>query len=223
MSMFKHIPKIPYFLNLFPYAGPVAFEPCLNCPKPGVMRIVTIISKAKGMITKCAIEIKIFRGCNSNFNFVFCPGVGDDFPVVDATGEPDIGDHGSEDIGLFLQEDVSVGLADDDSASKFRCVPGQIIAVGGPDDFFGFGLGDFSNDFIHFGIVAEMLGQLVEHLAGQRAIRFIPFDRFVLNLFTILEVPAFHFQAEFLVDGQVKQLDNFLAFGVGASDIKAVV
>jgi len=32
--MFKQTPSAPYFLNLFPYDGPEAFELYLNCPNP---------------------------------------------------------------------------------------------------------------------------------------------------------------------------------------------
>ena len=201
----------------------MAFEPCLSCPKPKITALLTIVGKAESVVAEGAIQVEVLGCGNSDFDLIFRPGISDDFPVVDAAGEPNVGDDRPEDIGLLLQEDVGVGLADDNPTPELGCVPGQIFAVGAPDDLLGFRLGYFPNDFVHLGVIPEVLGQLVQHVASQRAVRLVAFDRLVLHFFAVLEIPALDFQAEFLVGGEIKELDDFLALGVGASDIEAVV
>ena len=85
--MFKQHPNIPYFLNLFPYDDPLALELCLNCPKPSIKNKITIISKSKGIITKCAVNIKLFRSTNTYFELVLSFSVGNNLPIVDSAGK----------------------------------------------------------------------------------------------------------------------------------------
>ena len=48
--MLRQIPSIPYFLNLFPYDGPEAFELCRSCPSPELDSKNTIINEATIMM-----------------------------------------------------------------------------------------------------------------------------------------------------------------------------
>ena len=66
----------------------------------------TVVGKAKFVVRKTLIDIKRFLSGDSNFQFVLCPSIGDDFPVVDSIEKWSIGSESSEIIVSFVKESM---------------------------------------------------------------------------------------------------------------------
>ena len=91
----KKTPSTPSFLNLFPYCGPAALLLALNYPK-------SIIRKAKFIIAKRRIKVKISFSRNSNFKFIFSIGVSNKLPVMLPAQKRSIPKHCSKHVGRLL-------------------------------------------------------------------------------------------------------------------------
>lgn len=82
------------------------------------------------MIAECTIHVKIFGRCHSYFYLVLRPGICDNFPVVDACGEADVGHSRPEHIGLFFQEHMGVVITDDNACPELLSVPRKGLEEG---------------------------------------------------------------------------------------------
>ena len=67
----------------------------------------TIISKSKFIIRKAGIYVESLLGCNSDFELMFCPCVGNDLPVVNSSEKRLIGNDSPKVVVSFIKERVS--------------------------------------------------------------------------------------------------------------------
>ena len=65
---------------------------------------ITVESIPESVVTEGRLEIEVSTLTDANFKLILCPGISDDFPVVDPLSETFIGDDSSEQILLFFQE-----------------------------------------------------------------------------------------------------------------------
>ena len=102
------------------HSSHVLADPNLN------KNMITIVSKAKGMIAKCRIEVKGVRKTDSYFEFILSAMISQDFPVMYSWCEATTGNCCPEKIALLFQETVSVPVSQLDTATRSCRIPTHI-------------------------------------------------------------------------------------------------
>ncbi len=110
VSIFKQHPRIPYFLNLLPYAGPLAFELCLSWPSPRINKKNTIIGKSKRIITKRGVNIKLPWSTDPNLKLILSFAISNNFPIINSLSESNISQSTSKNVRLLFQKDQVIAL-----------------------------------------------------------------------------------------------------------------
>ena len=136
--------------------------------------------------------------------------------------EPNVPGDSPENVGFLFQKNLGVAIVNENTSPKFNSVPGKFTLCGlnsterRTAEVSG-------QDFVHFFLVSEVLGERQEGRADHRATGLRCRNGFIANSSADLVIEALGFPALLLVLIQFLQFHHLLALGVGALHVKVVV